>query len=404
MKHIEVEKDITRCSGCGACMVVCPVSAIHMKADSLGCLYPKIDEALCINCGKCMRVCPYCETPSLHTPQAVYAAVGKCQEMVARSASGGIFASTADNYICKGNMVAGAVLDCENSHADVYHLLSGTRADISRMQGSKYVQSEAWRCYPQILQALKSGKSVLFSGTPCQVAAVKNITGDPDNLVTVDLICHGVPPLQMLNDYLKILSKRLCGQIVGFRFRDKSCPKPFIAGIDLQIGRKTKHIYIRSGLLSFYKYFLNGSLYRESCYYCPYACGQRVSDITIGDYWGIETCHLENLESKRMPYKNDWSCILVNTEKGAKFLEEHSEQIFMYPSSFERVVQKNEQLKKPSPRGEKRELLLKAYRTKGYQAVEAIFLKENRGLLRFYWRLIRNLWENNRMIEENHEN
>lgn len=404
MEHNGLAKDITRCSGCGACMVVCPKSAIQMKLDALGCLYPQIDEELCINCGKCMRVCPYCETPSVHTPQAVYAAVGKCQEKVARSASGGIFASMADSCISKGGMVAGAVLNCENSRADVYHLLSGSREDLPRMQGSKYVQSEAWRCYAQIMQVLRLGQFVLFSGTPCQAAAVKSITGDPDNLVTVDLICHGVPPLQMLNDYLKILSKRLCGKIVGFRFRDKSCTKPFTAAVDLQTGRKTKRIFMRSGFLSFYKYFLNGSLYRENCYSCPYACAQRVSDITIGDYWGIEECHIEDLESGRMLRRNDWSCILVNTEKGAKFLEEHGGQILMYPSRLEWVTQKNEQLKAPSPRGEKRELLLKAYREHGYKAVEAVFLKENRGRIRFFWRLIRSLRENNRTIGEWHEN
>ena len=404
MEHNGLAKDTAKCSGCGACMVVCPKSAIQMQADAFGCMYPQIDVGRCVDCGKCVSVCSYCLEPSLNTPQAVYAAVGNCQELVDRSASGGIFASLADSCMRKGGMVAGVVLDCENSQVDVYHLLSGNEADLVRMQGSKYVQSAAWRCYPQIMQVLKAGQFVLFSGTPCQVAAVKRITGDPDNLVTVDLVCHGVPPLQMLNDYLKILSKRLCGKIVEFRFRDKSCPKPFTAGIDLQTGRNTKRIFIRSGVLSFYKYFLNSLLYRENCYSCPYACGQRISDVTIGDYWGVGECHAEDLESGRMPHRNDWSCVLVNTEKGAKFLEEHSGQISMYPSRQEWVAQKNEQLKTPSSKGEKREQLLKAYKEQGYEAVEAVFLKENRGRLHYYWRLIRNLQENNHAIGKKHEN
>ena len=404
MEHRELAKDITKCSGCGACMVVCPKSAIQMKPDARGWLYPGIDETLCVDCGKCVHVCPYCETPSVNVPLDVYAAVGKCPETVARSASGGIFASLADSCMQKEGLVAGAVLDCENSHVEVYHLLSGAGEDLVRMQGSKYVHSEAWRCYSQILQALKAGRTVLFSGTPCQVAAIKNLTGDPENLVAVDLICHGVPSRQMLNDYLKILSKRLHGKIVGLRFRDKSCPKPFTAGIDLRTGQKTKRIYLRSGFLSFYKYFLNGSLYRENCYSCPYACGERVSDITIGDYWGIEECHKEDFESGLMSHRPDWSCILVNTKKGARFLEEHGGKILRYPSRWEWAAQKNAQLKAPSSRGEKRDLLLKAYTEQGYKAVESVFLKENRGKIRYYWRLLRNLRENNRMIGKKYEN
>ena len=400
MEKIELVKDIARCSGCGACLAACPKGAIQMKPDSYGCLYPEINRDLCIGCGKCVGVCAYQIPQPVNTPREVYAAVGNCDETVAQSASGGVFATLAHSCIQKGGVVAGAVLDCEDGQADVYHLLSGQKEDVARMQGSKYVQSQAWRSYSEIMKSLKAGEKVLFSGTPCQVAAVKALTGDPENLVTVDLICHGVPPLQMLNDYLQILSKRLRGPIVGFRFRDKTCAKPFTASIDVRKGQKRKRIFIKASLLSYYRHFLNASIYRENCYSCPYACGKRVSDITIGDYWGIEKCHAEDFQSGQIPRRKDWSCVLVNTEKGADFLKEHGDQLFLHPSRLALVAQENRQLNKPSEKEKKRQQILAVYKDKGYNGVEATFLKASGGKLRFYWRLRRNIRENNRMSDK----
>ena len=395
---ILMAKDAASCCGCGACLTVCPQHAITMEEDTYGCLYPKIDLNNCVHCGKCVQICQYTKPVEGVKPLKVYAAVGTCDELVKNSASGGVFSSLAESCLQKGGAVAGAVMDCENSHADVYHLLSDRKEDLYRMQGSKYVHSEAWRCYPELMRDLKEGKPVFFSGTPCQVAVVKALTGDPENLVTADLICHGVPPVKMLNEYLRVLSGYLRGDIRSFKFRDKSCGKQFTARIDANVCGKSKNIYIKSSLLSFYAYFLKGTVYRENCYACPYAGNHRVSDITIGDYWGIGEFHAEQISSGQMPNRADWSSVLVNTFKGGCFLEEHGDRLKLYPSRFEWVAENNQQLKSPVEKEKRRDRLLELYREFGYKGLESEFVREKGGKLRFIWRMIRNIAENSRKV------
>ena len=396
MGPITLVKHTQDCSACGACLVVCPVRAITMQSDVYGSNYPKIDENRCIGCGKCTSVCAY-QASSSAEPFEAYAAVGKREELVRKSASGGIFASLAESFLLRGGMVAGAVMDIKDNEADVYHLLSKNAADISRMQGSKYVQSQAWRCYKDVQKALQAGEQVLFSGTPCQVAAIKKLTGDPDNLITIDLICHGVPPLRMLNDYLQILAKKFGGTIENLVFRDKSRGKQFCARMDVD-GKKGKRcIFLTPTYLSYYAYFLKGATYRENCYSCPYASLKRVSDLTIGDYWGIEQFHGEELGSEKTPNRKDWSCILINTDKGRLFLQQYKDNLFLMPTEASWVAEKNQQLNAPSIKNDRREKLLQAYAHKGYRAVESAFVKESGGWLRYYRRLIKNMHNNKNM-------
>ena len=383
-------KKVEDCSACGACFAVCPVDAIRMETDDYGCLYPRIDDAVCIKCGRCVGVCTYHAPISAGEPMEAYAAVGEQLELVKNSASGGIFATLAQNCICNAGMVVGAVMDMQHGQADVYHVLSDKMTDISRMQGSKYVQSQAWRCYADVQEAVKAGRTVLFSGTPCQVAAVKQLTGNPANLVTIDLICHGVPPMQMLNDYLKILGKRFGGTITQFQFRDKFCKKQYCAKLELQKKEKKHTIWLRSHFLSFYKYFLDGSIQRENCYACPYASLRRISDITIGDYWGVEKYHGEQISSGQMPERKDWSCVLVNTQKGKRFLETHQDNLILFPTKALWVAENNRQLNAPSSKTAKREAIFRNYARGGYAAVETAFIRECGGKLRYYWRMLKN--------------
>lgn len=377
------EKD---CSGCGACAAVCPKQAIRMEPDGSDCLYPRIDGEKCVRCGKCLQVCGQ-KAPDLKEPKAAYAAVGRQEKIVKNSASGGVFATLAHSVLEQGGLVAGAVMDCGETGADVYHILSDRAEDVARMQGSKYVQSDALRCYQALCGAVREGKTVLFSGTPCQVAAVKGLTGDPANLLTVDIVCHGVPPVEMLSGFLRILQKRLGGRIEGFSFRDKSSPKPFTAKIQMKNGEKSRVFRLRSQYLSFYQHFLEGATYRESCYHCPYAGGKRGADLTIGDYWGIEKFHSEDLQAGKLPDRTDWSCILVNTKKGQEFLKRHEERLLCCPTRAQWVAATNRQLTEPSKKHPKRQKLLQAYQSGGYEAVEREFVRENGGRLRFAWRM-----------------
>ena len=380
------------CCGCGACVTVCPRQAISMEPDDTGCLFPVIDESRCVDCGTCVRACAYGKEAG-NTPLAAYAAVWSNDQLVRDSASGGVFAALAQSVIASDGLAAGAVMDCTEDVA-VYHILAADSDGICRMQGSKYVQSEAWRCYEAVRFALKRGRTVLFSGTPCQAAAVKRLTGDPDNLITIDLICHGVPPRRMLAEFIVILEARFCGRIKAFRFRDKACSKSFCAGIDMERGGKTRRYYLQARFLSFYKLFLDGAIYRENCYSSPYARKKRVSDLTIGDYWGIEKFHEPQLHSGEIEHRSDWSCILVNTEKGQKFLADHSGSLRLIPSEAAWIARENRQLNTPAPVPAGRTQIMAAYRSGGYRAVEQDYIRQNGGIVRFFWRMFRNLRRN----------
>ena len=287
MKLVELVSDKKNCCGCGACQQTCPTGAIRLMPDECGFGYPVIDESVCVDCGKCIAVCQYHYAPEKWMPLEAYAAYGKDENLIKNSSSGGVFAALAKSIAEKGGAVAGAVLETEDENLKVFHRLEKNAQSLSAMQGSKYVQSEAHSCYGEVLEELGKGGVVLFSGMPCQVAAIKKLSGDPENLLTMDLVCHGVPSRKMLEDYLKLLGKRLGGPVSGLKFRTKDIRKTFCAEVDCN-GRK---YYLQHRFLSYYKLFLKGENYRDSCYSCPYARIERTADLTIGDYWGIEELH-----------------------------------------------------------------------------------------------------------------
>lgn len=379
------------CSACGACLAVCPVEAIEMKASSDGFQYPAIQQDKCVDCGKCVKVCTLRTTEEKQEPLEAYAAVGRCDDLIRNSASGGAFASLATQWVSGGGLVAGAVMDTDGESIQVFHELADCTAGISRMQGSKYVQSDAWKSYKEIVQALRQGKQVLFTGTPCQVSAVKRITGNPDKLVTIDLICHGVPSLQMLNDYTQILNRRFGGKTKQIVFRDKATEKNFCARIDIARRKNHRQLRLRSHQMSYYQYFLGGATYRDSCYVCPYACTERVADITIGDYWGVEKHLSEEIAKQNAAKKTHWSCLLVNTPKGKKALEKYGKDLEIHLSETAHIAQTNQQLNAPSKKPPEREDIMKRYEAKGYGAIEREYMRASGGRVRYFWRLYKDL-------------
>lgn len=363
-----------------------------MQANEHGFIYPVLDEATCVRCGECIRVCSALGGVYGNVPTTAFAVVGRDKQLVCRSASGGAFASLAEVFLQQGGMVAGAVLDCTDGGTAVYHILTKDPDDLKRLQGSKYAQSDAWRCFYDVRVALKAGRCVLFSGTPCQVAAIKKFTGDPENLYTLDLICHGVPSQKMLSEYIRILEKRLGGKIGQFYFRDKTTGKDYLARIEVR--NRPWPYRINAHYLSFYAMFLGGQISRDSCYVCPYTNVQRVGDITLGDYWGIREHHGEEISWGDMPQERAWSCMLLNTQKGQELCNRFGTNLLLFETKLEWVVRHNEQLNHPCVLPEERATLLKLYEQGGYSALERRFIKKNGGMLRYYWRVIKNLHQN----------
>ena len=180
------------CSGCAACYAVCPRKAISMQPDEEGFAYPHIDESLCVHCGLCARACPSLNPQAPREPLAVYAAKAKDDGLRKESSSGGIFSLLARQIISDGGIVYGAAISGRD--LSVVHCSAENEEELSWLRGSKYVQSDVGDTYGNVRTQLDAGRKVLFSGTPCQVAALRNfLARDYENLVCVEVICHAAP-------------------------------------------------------------------------------------------------------------------------------------------------------------------------------------------------------------------
>lgn len=309
--------DKHKCCGCSACVQACPKHCISYSEDAEGFCYPKVDASLCIDCHLCEKVCPFINTVDQDTPIAVYAATNPEEKIRIDSSSGGIFTMLAERIIKTNGVVFGATYD---DKWEVHHSYTNSIDSVGLFRGSKYVQSRIEHCYIETRKFLLTGKTVLFSGTPCQIAGLINFLGKKySNLITVDVVCHGVPsPLiwrEYLNNILKVKNISYC-DITNISFRDK---RNGWERYGFSLSYKTEH-----GIKSFYEYrknniYLNGYLsdvfLRPSCYTCPVKNGKSQSDITLADFWGVKETYPLSYSEKGV------SSIIVHTEKGKSLLK-----------------------------------------------------------------------------------
>lgn len=338
---------LNECTGCGACYNICPHHSIRMTESSEGFLFPHIDSDLCVECGLCQRVCPVITPPDkADESPAVYAAWNKADKIRTTSSSGGMFYTLAYEVLSNGGAVFGVVLDTDGN---VFHSKAENIDELHLMQGSKYVQSDTRLVYRDVIKCLKEGRQVLFTGTPCQVAAMKAFTlnKDYENLLLVDIICHGVPSDKLFKDYLGKLEKEI-GEIdkSSFCFRRLDAwdyiPSVESAGSGRKILSPELNVYLR--------HFLASYTFRESCYACRFATTPRTSDITIADFWGI---------GKEAPFSEDTSkgcsLVLVNTQKGRRYFDEVKSVLFYEKRTLSEASNVNHQLYRPSVRPRQRD-------------------------------------------------
>lgn len=364
------------CCGCEACSNLCPSQAITMRPSDEGFLYPSIDPDRCSGCGLCLSLCPMKTKPPENKPSSplTYAAFSPDWQ---QAASGGIFSALAKHILLSEGYVCG----CEAIYTpmlSVSHTLIDHTDQLYRLQGSKYVQSRMGTIYHSIAELCQQGKTVLFCGTPCQVAGLRAFFQQqpPSNLYLIDLVCHGVPSEQMFSDYIHFLEKQLHGTIRDFRFRDKTNGWGLQAKLCyLDRKQRASSRIIASSASSYYSLFLDSEIYRDSCYSCPYAGGARPGDLSIGDFWGIEEEHPEYLavNGGALSLEKGISCLMVNTEKGQELLSSHGQQLSLYSSSFEKASRHNRQLRQPSQHSPLRQQIFSAYTQQGYAAVERLF-------------------------------
>ena len=290
-------------------------------------------------------------------------------------------------------MVFGAEAINADKGIKVRHVMIDNKSSLPQLQGSKYVQSDINGVYNEAVDMLKSGRMVLFSGTPCQIAGIKKFVQekrvDTANLYTADIICHGVPNQRMLNDYLDVLSEKVGARVERFDFRAK----------DHGWGLEGKYYYKKNGvkrskifhnrLSSYYTLFLDSDTYRMNCYSCHYARAERVSDITLGDYWGIEKEQPEILVQNGGSIDMDKgvSCLLINTDKGAELYKKAKGRMITAEADFVKIQRNNGQLNEPSHRGDNRETVMSLYKTGGFAVVDDWFMKRL-GVKKYYYQLL----------------
>lgn len=374
METTELIKDKSMCSGCGACSIICASQAITIKADKSGTLFPTINSEKCVDCKQCVKVCPIKSSSIFHESICFYAATSNDPMLLMNAASGGVFSSIAKKAIEKGWYISGAVSEFENGRNYTHHIISNSLAKLENIQGSKYVQSDTQDIFLKVKTILDSGSSVLFSGTPCQVDALYHYLGGRsiEKLFTIDVICHGVPGNDVFNDYLKILEEYLHGNICKVAFRDKTLSGWSLKGIvEYYRNGKKKKALLLPKFSSYYKFFLGSDLYRDSCYECKYACPSRISDLTIGDYWGIEREHPEIV--KEWDVRKGISCLIINTPKGKELIKSMGEYLELKKTSFEQIANDNGQLVSPSKCTPEAIKLKKMLSQNGYRAIEEYY-------------------------------
>lgn len=286
--------DKHKCCGCTACVSVCPKKCISLSEDTEGFLYPVVDSVKCIDCGLCEQVCPVLRPVKNETEPLVYAAINNDESVRLQSSSGGVFTLLAESVLDRGGVVFGA---CFDPNWNVVHDYTETKEGLTRFRGSKYVQSHVGICFTQVKTFLDSGREVLFSGTPCQVAGLKNYLRKPySNLFTVDLVCHGVPSPEVWRRYLQEAVCRVYGikkknvinlgeyiSDISFRAKDKGWKKYNIKIIFCN-GKVEMMPFFENPYMNV---FLSDLSLRPSCYACPTKLHHAQSDITLADFWGV---------------------------------------------------------------------------------------------------------------------
>ena len=343
-----------RCCGCTACASICPHDAIAMRPDTLGFLYPVVDDTKCTDCGLCERVCAFNDhyDISLNLPRPdAYAARHINMEEVESSRSGAAFIAISDWILEHGGVVYGAGY---TEHFRVVHKRATTKNERNEFKGSKYVQSDLTGVFRQVKEDLRNGLLVLFSGTPCQTAGLNSYIGKKlrEKLYLVDIVCHGVPGPFVWRDYLTYLEQKHGDEICWVNFRDKQV-----------FGWKAHHESFKfvngGGKMIFTYTFYKHIMFRHSCGVCPYANTRRPSDITIADFWGWEkTDPTINADNKGV------SLVLVNTEKGRRLFDAIRGDMRVIPARLEDCLQPN--LRHPSVIHPKRMAFEQDYARKGF--------------------------------------
>lgn len=305
------------CTGCSACANCCPADAVEMIAGSGGFLYPSVDSEKCCNCGKCINICPVMHSNKENKQDfktKCFAAWSKDDDVRFHSTSGGVFTHLAEAVLEAGGAVVGAAYRSDHL---VEHILINSKKELSRLRQSKYVQSDIGTVFREVQKELSNGRTLLFSGTPCQCAGLREYLGRSyDELILCDFICRGVNSPSVYLSYLHELEERYCSEVKRVWFKNKTYGwNNFATKIEFEDGQE--YIADRETdpfMLGYIK--SKTTLYmRESCYQCRFKGISRPVDITLGDFWGVER------QFPDIDTKNGVSAVMIHSEKGERLFD-----------------------------------------------------------------------------------
>lgn len=330
---------IDNCTGCRVCEQICPKSAIQMKEDIKGHIYPNIDQLLCIDCKRCVKHCPSINSLETNIPKRVIAGWVKDPNIRKSSTSGGISYAISKIIVANGGLFCGVKWD--NIRNETKHELTDDVTHLAEFQGSRYSHSNTSDVYIQIRNLLFQGRVILFSGTPCQVAGLKSFLGKHyNNLYTMDLICHGVPSRKILRDRISTIEQSVGKKVINLKSREKTPNQYFTSVTYFHNDGTSTQISVYEE--PFFRGFVENYFLRPNCYKCKFAQKGRVSDITIGDFWGFEPHSL-----KFGSYRKGTSVILINTSKGSKLFEMLKENLIWEERDFYEAASCNRNLTRP---------------------------------------------------------
>lgn len=327
-----------KCTGCGACSYICPKSCIRMVEQGLDGLLPVLNLSNCINCGCCTKACPV-KTPIRKQPQIeVFASWHSSDDMRRKCASSGTASAMYQEALDQGWCIAGAV---SVNALDVEIVLCDNFNAIQDFSSSKYIFSNCEKLYPQIKQALANGRKLLFIGLPCQVAAISNLFKNKrEQMILVDLVCHGTNAKEYLRQHIAKVESSKTLKVDKVIFREG---KDFLIKMLDKVGNV---VYSESSWYKdMYQYgYHRGIFYRENCYQCNYASSERISDITLKDYWGLGECAPVDYLKDRV------SAVLINSKRGLSFFNKCIEEghVIAYKRPLEEPIKGDAQLQHPT--------------------------------------------------------
>lgn len=349
-----------KCTGCSACASRCPNQCISMIPDKEGFQHPNIDLLRCIDCGVCKKVCPLLNTNNgwKHETTA-WAAINLNDTIRQNSTSGGIFTLLCEYVIDNGGAVFGAKYDTDFS---VIHCYAESKDELDVLRIAKYAQSEIRNTYKVAREMLQQGRCVLFTGTPCQIAGLKAYLGiNYDNLITVDMICHGVPSPRVWQYYVAYRREKDAGGLLPALINVRSKESGW-SSYSVRFNYPNGNTYVASNREDAYiRSFVGNLCLRPSCYDCQFKGIDRISDITLGDYWGVWAQHPELDDNSGV------SVVLLHTEKAEIIFSQIKHQLRSFPLDTKICLQENPSAIASSVKPEKREEFMKCYEREDFE-------------------------------------